>query len=291
MAYKMIVSDALSALCNMEDESVQSCITSPPYFNLRDYGVKDQIGKESTPSDYIGKLTAIFNQVFRVLKPDGTLWINIGDSYSRQTFVNENIKSKDLIGIPWMLAFALRDSGWYLRQDIIWNKPNAMPESVKDRCVKSHEYIFLFSKQEKYYFDYKAIQEVSVNAGKIISLGEKSFSKGQANGSGRKKSGNALHDTYTVKEKKNKRSVWQITTKPIKDLHFAPYPKDLVEPCILASTKEGDTVLDPFCGSGTTGIVCENLGRNSLLIELNQTYADIAVSRISREVKSNIRSK
>ena len=302
---KMFQGDALTTLKKLPDDFVQCCVTSPPYFNLRDYGVEGQIGREQTPEEFIDKLVEVFNEVKRVLKPDGTCWINIGDTWAaNRTYqvpstkggkkhsesqanggsgskVPPGYKSKDLIGVPWMLAFALRKAGWYLRQDIIWHKPNAMPESVKDRCGKSHEYVFLLSKSEKYYFDYQAIQEDSLNAGQTVKLGEKSFSKGQAKGANVAESGSALSDTYTVKDKKNKRSVWSITTKPLKEAHFAPFPKDLVEPCILAGTKEGDIVLDPFGGSGTTGLVAQELGRKCILIELNPEYVEIANRRVN----------
>ena len=308
--YKIKVGDCVESMKSLPDNSIQCCVTSPPYFNLRDYGIDGQIGRENSPKEYIAKLVEVFNEVKRILKPDGTLWVNIGDTWAANrayqvpstkggvkhspaqgnggtgSKVPEGLKPKDLIGIPWMLAFALRDAGWYLRQDIIWQKPNAMPESVKDRCVKSHEYVFLFSKSEKYYFDYEAIQEDAANAGKVVKLGEKSFSKGQAKGAGVSASGNGLEDTYTVKDKRNKRSVWSVTTKPIKDAHFAPYPPDLIEPCILAGTKEGDWVIDPFGGSGTTTIVCESLGRNSILLELNPEYVDIARNRIQQAEQS-----
>lgn len=302
--YRIKQGDALESLKDLPDNSIQCCVTSPPYFNLRDYGIDGQIGRENSPKEYIDRLVDVFEEVHRVLKLNGTLWVNIGDTWAANrsyqvpstkggakhspaqgnggtgSKVPEGLKPKDLIGIPWMLAFALRDAGWYLRQDIIWQKPNAMPESVKDRCVKSHEYVFLFSKSEKYYFDHEAIQEDAQNAGKVVKLGEKSFSKGQAKGAGVEASGNGLEDTYTVKDKRNKRSVWTVTTKPIKDAHFAPYPPDLIEPCILAGTKEGDWVIDPFGGSGTTTIVCEALRRNSILLELNPEYVEIAKKRI-----------
>lgn len=308
--FKLKQGDCLESLKDLPNNSIQCCVTSPPYFNLRDYGIDGQIGRENSPKEYIDRLVDVFEEVRRVLKLNGTLWVNIGDTWAANrsyqvpstkggakhspaqgnggtgSKVPEGLKPKDLIGIPWMLAFALRDAGWYLRQDIIWQKPNAMPESVKDRCVKSHEYVFLFSKSEKYYFDHEAIQEDAQNAGKVVKLGEKSFSKGQAKGAGVEASGNGLEDTYTVKDKRNKRSVWTVTTKPIKDAHFAPYPPDLIEPCILAGTKEGDWVIDPFGGSGTTAIVCESLKRNSILLELNPEYVEIAKNRIQQAEQS-----
>ena len=234
-----------------------------------------QIGLEETPHEYIQKLVQVFHEVKRVLKDDGTLWLNIGDSYcvtgSKGDYKDpkyaegrngqsvsltqkiEGYKSKDLIGIPWMLAFALREDGWYLRQDIIWAKPNPMPESVKDRCTKSHEYVFLLSKSPKYFFDYRAIQEESIsNAG----------------------------DT-TPSEMRNKRDVWMIPVQPTKEAHFATYPEKLVEPCLLAGYPEGGTVLDPFFGSGTTGRVATRFGRNYIGIELNPEYIEIINKRTS----------
>jgi len=267
--FKLKQGNCLESLKTLPEKSVQCCVTSPPYFNLRDYGIDGQIGRENSPKEYIVSLVAVFDEVRRVLKDDGVLWVNIGDTWAaNRTYqvpstkggakhspaqgnggtgskVPEGMKPKDLIGIPWMLAFALRDAGWYLRQDIIWQKPTAMPESVKDRCVKSHEHVFLLSKSEKYYFNYTAIQEDTQDGGK-----------------------------------RSKRDVWTVNTRPIKDAHFAPYPPDLVEPCILSSTKKGDWVIDPFGGSGTTTIVCESLGRNSILLELNPEYIDIAKERI-----------
>lgn len=271
MTYKLKQGDCLEVLKSLPDNSIQCCITSPPYYNLRDYDIDGQVGREESPKEYIKKLVDIFSEVRRILKDTGTVWINIGDTWAaNRTYqvpstkggakyseaqgnggtgskVPNGMKSKDLIGIPWMLAFALRDAGWYLRQDIIWQKPNAMPESVKDRCVKSHEHIFLLTKSKTYYFDYEAIKEDT-------------------------KSG----------EKRSKRDVWSINTKPLKESHIAPYPTELVEPCILASTKENDWIIDPFGGSGTTSVVCELLNRNSLLIELNPEYVKIAKERIEK---------
>jgi DNA modification methylase len=198
----------------------------------------------------------------------------------------EGIKPKDLIGIPWMLAFALRDDGWYLRQDIIWAKPNPMPESVKDRCTKSHEYIFLLSKNKNYYYDYDSIKEKSQNSGKIVSLEEKSFSKGQSKGKNIKPSGNANYDTYEGSEYRNKRDVWFVTPKPCKEAHFAVFPPDLIEPCVLAGCPETGLVLDPFIGSGTTGMVAKKLNRCFTGIEINTTYCNLANKRIQDIVRN-----
>lgn len=272
----------------------QMCVTSPPYFGLRDYGHDGQIGLEQTPEEYIAAMVEVFRCVWDVLEDDGTLWLNIGDSYAgsgrgtegnlnkgenfrhlenkHKPFKSEIIKPKDLIGIPWMLAFALRADGWYLRQDIIWHKPNPMPESVRDRCTKAHEYIFLLSKSERYYFDSDAMKEDAVHAGKRVSLGEKSFSKGQAKGAGVAASGNGLADFYDVPATRNRRSVWTVTTKPYKGAHFATFPPDLIEPCILAGSREGDIVLDPFMGSGTTAQVAVKHKRKYLGCELNKEY-------------------
>lgn len=281
----------------------QTCVTSPPYYGLRDYGHDGQIGLEETPTEYINAMVEVFRCVWDVLEDNGTVWLNIGDSYAgsgkgpagnlgakndernmthtpSSSFVPTGCKPKDLIGIPWMLAFALRSDGWYLRQDIIWHKPNPMPESVKDRCTKAHEYIFLLSKSDRYFFDSEAMKEPAANAGKRISLGAKSMSRGQATGANVAASGNGLAEFYDVPETRNRRSVWAVTTKPYKGAHFATYPPDLIEPCILAGSREGDIVLDPFMGSGTTAAVSIKHGRQYLGCELNPTYGDLQEQRI-----------
>ena len=250
------------------DEKARMCVTSPPYYGMRNYGDEDnQIGLESTPEEYVNKLVEVFREVRNCLTDDGTLWVNMGDSYynyrpgkgqalvkqtvsaSKQDLPDncprrgnklEGIKEKDLIGIPWMVAFALRADGWYLRQDIIWNKPNPMPESVRDRCTKSHEYIFLLSKNQNYYFNVDAIKEPT----------------------------------------RRKRSVWNVTKKPYKDAHFAVYPPELIIPCILAGSEENDIILDPFIGSGTTGMVAKSLGRYYLGCELHEDYGHLINKRI-----------
>lgn len=294
-----------------EGVKAQTCVTSPPYFGLRDYGHDGQIGLEETPEQYIQAMVEVFRCVWDVLADDGTLWLNIGDSYAgsgkgrnadgthqeggkqgtnKGTVLGSLVKTeapeckpKDLIGIPWMLAFALRADGWYLRQDIIWHKPNPMPESVRDRCTKAHEYIFLLSKSDRYYFDSEAMKEPATNAGKRVSLGDKSFSKGQAKGVGVDPSGNGLKDFYDVPETRNRRSVWTVTTKPYKGAHFATFPPDLIEPCILAGSRPNDIVLDPFMGSGTTAQVAQNLNRQYLGCELNLEYKNLQNKRLRQQ--------
>lgn len=368
---RIIQGSCLDVLKTLEPNSVDCCITSPPYYGLRDYGtgkwvggdpdcphrrlskfsektitghrqeelvgnvgdaiyktacplcgavrVDEQIGLEETPEEYIDKLVSVFREVKRVLKDDGTLWLNIGDSYwgsgsrgfdftdkfteaskiqnGSQGTINlsnvpklvgnyKDIKNKDLIGIPWMLAFALRKDGWYLRQDIIWHKPNPMPESVRDRCVKSHEYIFLLSKQAHYYFDHEAIQEEAVckddrrkDGGRIAYDGKRTSDDTTM----------AQQSFVTIVEKRNKRDVWSITTKAVKEAHFATFPEDLIEPCVLAGSHRGGTILDPFFGSGTTGRVAQKYGREFIGIELNPKYVEIAERRTS-SVQMDIRS-
>lgn len=248
------------ALQKLPSESVQCIITSPPYWGLRDYGIEGQIGLEEKLQQYINKLVAVFSEAKRVLKSDGIFWLNIGDGYtsgnrgyrapdkknkaramSVRPDTPEGLKPKDLLGIPWRLALALQADGWYLRSDIIWNKPNAMPESVKDRPTRSHEYIFMFTKKEKYYYDYQAIKE---------------------NG-------------------RNRRTVWNVNTMPFPEAHFATFPPALIEPCVLASTVEDNFVLDPFFGSGTVGVVCKKWKRNFVGIELNKEYIEIARKRLN----------
>ena len=278
--------------------SAQMCVTSPPYYGVRDYGGEDsQIGMEQSPEEYVEEMVNVFRLVRDVLKDDGTLWLNIGDSYynyrsdgnypkqsvskTRQdlptkTPVRGNklkgYKSKDLIGIPWMLAFALRADGWYLRQDIIWNKPNPMPESVKDRCTKAHEYIFLLSKNKQYYYDNEAIKEDAKD------WGTRDRSKGKYHNPGTGLSPHSgLEKSY---EKKNKRSVWTVNKKPYKGAHFATYPRELIVPCIRAGSKPGDTILDPFMGSGTTAMTAKELGRFYLGCELHEDYGDLITKRL-----------
>ena len=285
----------------------QTCVTSPPYFGLRDYGHEGQLGLEETPEDYIKAMVEVFRCVWDVLEDNGTLWLNIGDSYNgsggQGTKPNimskeaaegrggkaikvDGIKPKDLIGIPWMMAFALRADGWYLRQDIIWHKPNPMPESVTDRCTKAHEYIFLMSKSQKYYYDVDAIKEEANE--------DSGFAKQRAKGIDTWKYNNTLEriaqtgqtiesSTFGEIGKRNKRSVWTVTTKPYAGAHFAVFPSDLIEPCILAGAPVGGIVLDPFMGSGTTAQVAQNLGRQYLGCELNPAYLDLQNIRTAQQ--------
>jgi len=272
----------------------QTCVTSPPYYGLRDYGHDGQIGLEETPEKYIKAMVEVFRCVWDVLEDDGTLWLNIGDSYNgsggQGTAPNimskeaaegrggkpikvDGIKPKDLIGIPWMLAFALRADGWYLRQDIIWQKPNPMPESVQDRCTKAHEYIFLLSKSSKYYYDIDSIKEpVKQDWG----TRDRTEGKYHNEGSGLQPH-NGLEKSY---EMANKRSVWTVNTKPYKGAHFAVFPQELIEPCIMAGAPIGGVVLDPFMGSGTTAQVAQHLGRQYLGCELNEDYKSLQEQRL-----------
>ena len=282
-----------------EGIKAQTCVTSPPYYGLRYYRHEGQIGLEETPEQYIEAMVEVFRCVWDVLEDDGTLWLNIGDSYcgtgSKGDWVDpknpngrngqsvsktqklHGYKSKDLIGIPWMLAFALRADGWYLRQDIIWHKPNPMPESVQDRCTKAHEYIFLFSKKQHYHFDHEAIKEEGViPAGTLAAKGsaERQNQKGV----------NARPPEYKEYDgQRNKRSVWTVTTKPYEGAHFAVFPTDLIEPCILAGAPAGGVVLDPFMGSGTTAQVAQDLGRKYLGCELNPDYKPLQNKRLAQQ--------
>ena len=340
---KIYLGDSLEVLKTFEDNSIDCCVTSPPYYALRSYGVEGQIGLEGTPEKYIERLTEVFMDVHRVLKPNGTLWLNIGDSYWgggwRGAEFNEHsgdiqksymgthcgdsmpsckgkmgvYKPKDLIGIPWYLAFSLRNAGWYLRQDIIWQKVSCMPESVKDRCTKSHEYIFLMSKSQKYYFDYEAIQEPAniqyiktkpkfggnkygdnddphfktysgneytpkvAKQGYALASGQRDSNGGVGN---YREHGHLNSDNVYVR---NKRDVWTVNPKPNKEAHYATYPQELIAPCILAGCPKDGIVLDPFMGSGTTGIVANKLGRHYVGIELNPEYVEMAERRIKLE--------
>ena len=314
-SHQVLVGDCIDMMRTLPDQSVQCCVTSPPYYGLRDYGVDGQIGLEETPAEFIARLVEVFREVRRVLRDDGTAWVNMGDSYAgswgaqgrpqgdgqmsgrsvtsaRQ--INEHprfksgtgvrgremgMKSKDLMGIPWRLAFALQDDGWYLRQDIVWNKPNPMPESVRDRCTKSHEYIFLLSKSKRYYFDQSAIAEQALeprgpgNVEPIESLpGERSSSNSNIRGS--------LHK-IGPRPTRNRRSVWTVATHSFKGAHFATFPPELIRPCILAGAARGGVVLDPFGGAGTTAVVAMQEGRKSILCELNPEYAVMAERRIA----------
>lgn len=314
----LLTGDALDKLKSLPDNSVDCCVTSPPYYGLRDYGTDKQIGLETSVQEYIDKLVAVFNEVRRVLKKDGTLWLNMGDSYAgsgkgaanypnnakqykqgtnkgmlgaSKTIIKQSdeYKRKDLMGIPWRLAFALQADGWYLRQDIIWSKPNCMPESVKDRCTKSHEYIFLLSKSVKYYFDNEAIKEPATSFQDMKrrvknGYGEWKTKKGSGtyaiSGTGRSR-----EELYSKDGKRNKRDVWTISTNAYKGAHFATFPEKLIEPCILAGCKEGGTVIDPFIGSGTTAVVSIRNRRKCIGIELNPKYAAMTVGRVEASAK------
>jgi DNA modification methylase len=304
--------DCIETMKQWDAGCVQTCITSPPYYGLRDYGHEGQIGLEETPEAFVAKMVEVFREVKRVLRDDGTLWLNLGDSYSshkdcksigqtlakgtsRETahemeigksrvrdsrmLKSQGLKNKDLIGIPWMVAFALRADGWYLRQDIIWHKPNPMPESVTDRCTKAHEYIFLFSKSQKYHFDNEAIKEDSIYAG--VTVGYSEGAKNVKSKDDPKFATRIARDTL-VGEKRNKRSVWTVTTKPYSGAHFATFPPDLIEPCILAGAPEGGIVLDPFMGSGTTAHTALRAGRQYVGCELNGEYIKLANKRLSQ---------
>ena len=282
----------------------QTCVTSPPYYGLRDYGHEGQIGLEETPEEYIKAMVEVFRCVWDVLEDDGTLWLNIGDSYynyrpgtgqrqGKQSIAGQKfsevencpkrglkldgLKEKDLIGIPWMLAFALRADGWYLRQDIIWHKPNPMPESVQDRCTKAHEYIFLMSKSQKYYYDTEAIQEQAERPEGPGNLTHRHSQEGIYVSGSQKNLAN-----IGARETRNKRSVWSVNVKPYTGAHFATFPTDLIEPCILAGAAPGQVVLDPFMGSGTTAQVAQSLGRQYLGCELNPEYEALQTSRVSQ---------
>lgn len=332
--------DVLDRLRELPNESVQCVVTSPPYWNLRDYGMPGQIGLEATPDEWLARMVAVFAEVRRVLREDGTLWCNIGDAYasawscSRRNIIgNESpsdddrrinrlaggLKEKDLIGLPWMLAFALRADGWYLRSDIVWAKPNPMPESVTDRPTKAHEYLFLLAKSQRYHYDAEAISEAVTGGaharaarytkmpdgwdtgrgghgsfhrrgrekGRRVTLAPGVTPKSAPAGSGIKANESFHAATTQLVERRNKRSVWTIATQAFAEAHaeahFATFPTALIEPCIAAGARAGDLVLDPFMGSGTVGVVCRRMGRDYLGIELNPAYVAMAGRRIARE--------
>jgi DNA modification methylase len=306
---EIIQGDCIDGLRSLPDESVHCVVTSPPYWGLRDYGQDGQIGLEDTPEAYTARMVEVFREVRRVLRDDGTCWLNLGDSYNtssgfsraspeyfregrvggsadKKAIAHDVLKPKDLVGIPWRIAFALQSDGWWLRQDIIWHKPNPMPESVTDRCTKAHEYVFLLTKSARYFYDHSQIMEPA-------QYGEQHANKSTSWGTNRKhpNKANAANyafagDNSTTSKMadgsygRNKRSVWTIATKPFSGAHFAVMPPDLVEPCILAGCPEGGTVVDPFGGAGTTALVADRLGRNAIICELNPEYVKIAKERL-----------
>jgi DNA modification methylase len=350
--------DVRQVLPTLAEQSVDCCVTSPPYFGLRDYDVDGQIGLEDTPAAFIDEMVAVFREVRRVLRDEGTLWLNLGDSYAgswgaqsrehagkhapnvsalsanqvKAAQIRESgtgslartpgLKAKDLIGIPWRVAFALQADGWYLRQDIIWSKPNPMPESVTDRCTKAHEYLFMLSKSKRYYFDAEAIKEPMAASSSLARLSQNVEGQngslrvpGKTNGpmkavraKGNRKtfrgggvytqgqsfanSSDAQNDSVgngpNESGLRNRRSVWSVATMPFKEAHFATFPPKLIEPCVLAGCPTGGTVLDPFGGAGTTGMVADRLGRKSILIELNPEYADMAERRIAADHQKRV---
>jgi DNA modification methylase len=323
--HRLIQGDCIEGLRALPDASVHCCVTSPPYWGLRDYGHNGQIGLESTPEAYVARMVDVFREVRRVLRDDGTCWVNLGDSYAaNRTYqvtptkwasltqgqpakVPDGLKPKDLVGIPWRVAFALQADGWWLRQDIIWHKPNPMPESVRDRCTKAHEYVFLLTKSERYYYDSEAVSE-PVSASSVARVSQATWDEqagsdrvpGKTNGPMKavlKRSGNKSRKSATERDcprdgvcgsvpwegtTRNKRSVWTVTTRPYKGAHFATMPPALVEPCIKAGCPEGGTVLDPFAGSGTTLAVAAELGRSGIGCELNPEYIELAEQRIAK---------
>jgi DNA modification methylase len=323
LSLTVLQGDCLEQLRTLPDASVQCCVTSPPYWGLRDYGVAGQLGLEKTPEEYVAKMVAVFHEVRRVLMDAGTCWVNLGDSYAASEGQRKatdaagspkqvsnagsirvgsrcaaGLKPKDLVGIPWMTAFALRADGWYLRQDIIWSKPNPMPESVQDRCTKAHEYIFMLSKRARYFYAAEAIREKPArewwneprtepgNPDRNDGGGVQSRPRRTDKQRGHSRRHDGFNDRWDAMEKSeqqingaNKRSVWNIATNPYAEAHFATFPPALIKPCILAGSKPGDTVLDPFGGSGTTGMVALELGRKALLIELNPDYIKLIHQR------------
>lgn len=329
MSVEIIIGDALTELRKLPADSVDCCVTSPPYWGLRDYGVAGQLGMEPTYQEHVAAIADVFDEIRRVLKPSGTCWMNYGDSYATspngrsaadvkeltdddRTFrdkpfstIQGVLKPKDLCGIPWRVAFALQERGWWLRQDIIWSKPNPMPESIKDRCTKAHEYLFLLSKRPRYYFDAEAIaeglapasvirltQDVENQAGSLRVPGK---TNGPMKAVKRTRGVPPRHaqygemgdhqqlDSVGLGGLRNRRSVWTVATQPFSEAHFATFPPDLVGPCILAGCPVGGIVLDPFGGAGTTGLVADRLQRNAILIEINPEYAEMARGRIDTD--------
>jgi DNA modification methylase len=302
--FRIHVGDCRESTRAMAAGSAHTCITSPPYFGLRDYGHDGQIGLETTPDAFVAQLVEVFREVRRVLRDDGTLWLNLGDSYANDGkwgghsggkhdygdggLVHQPIgrnkkyaglKPKDLIGIPWRVAFALQQDGWYLRQDIIWHKPNPMPESVRDRCTKAHEYLFLLTKSERYYWDHDAMQELATGK----PPGNKRPTKAARTGATEHRTAAALHE-IGARETRNRRSVWTVPTHPFSGAHFATFPPALIEPCVLAGAPVGGVVLDPFGGAGTTAMVAARHGRIGVACELNPEYVDLAERRIATDI-------
>ena len=308
---KILNGDCIEMLRTLPDASVHCCVTSPPYWGLRDYGHDGQIGLESTPEAYVARMVEVFREVRRVLREDGTCWVNLGDSYANTgksgggdqgarwkeaggrtedckgtfKYAPPGLKPKDLCGIPWRVAFALQHDGWWLRQDIIWHKPNPMPESVRDRCTKAHEYVFLLTKSERYFYDAEAVSEAVVC---VRGPGNKKPLKGVEEDGRKHRTRAGLHKVAQrwredgPPTSRNRRSVWTVTTKPYSGAHFAVMPAALVEPCIKAGCPEGGTVLDPFAGSGTTLAVAAELGRNAIGCELNPDYVKLSCDRIAK---------
>lgn len=311
---KIIQGDCLSVLKTMESSTVNCCVTSPPYYGLRDYGVADQIGLETSPIEYVEKLVQVFREVWRVMRDDGVVWLNLGDSYNGSGGAGgdynagglregqprypghrvDGLKPKDMIGIPWRVAFALQADGWYLRQDIIWHKPNPMPESVSDRCTKSHEYIFLLSKSQQYYFDSESIKEIADYDGRkdTLSKGSKKYNNHVVPGQPTQTFAMQKHERWNKNEEgeyiRNKRDVWKVPTECCKEAHFATFPKDLIRPCIKAGCPVDGIVIDPFLGSGTTACVCIEENRKYLGIELNPEYIKIAQKRINSTERNGL---
>ena len=325
MTISILQGDCLEVLRTLPAASAHCCVTSPPYWGLRDYGASGQIGREETPEAYVANIVMVFRKVRRVLRDDGTLWLNLGDSYmgsgkgygdvgnpckqntNKGTLENRQvkppglakhptIKSKDLVGIPWMVAFALRADGWYLRSEIIWHKPNAMPESVEDRPTTAHERIFLFSKEPKYYYDHLIIKEDALEGdGRPPGIARDRMydydsklkvlrpSKRRGEFAGKTQALHGREAFRAVVEKRNKRTVWEVPFQPFSGAHFAAYPPKLIEPCVLAGCSKGGTVLDPFFGAGTTGLVADRLQRHCIGIEINRDYIDIATKRLADE--------
>jgi DNA modification methylase len=301
--------DVLEVLREMDAESVQTCVTSPPYWGLRDYGDPGQLGLEPTPGEYVARMVEVFREVRRVLRDDGTLWLNLGDSYANTGFrgsletnggftgaaqrrsdnyrpsppkeIPDGLKPKDLVGIPWRVAFALQEDGWYLRADVIWSKPNPMPESVTDRPTKAHEYVFLLTKSPRYFYDYEAIREPLKSTSEQYLRAGKSVRENHEYGA---IAGRPLGPTSfaTVPDGRNARSVWEITTKPYAGAHFATFPPELPSRCIRAGSAPGDLVLDPFSGAATTALVARGLGRRAVGIELNPEYLAISAERLKQ---------